>query len=95
MIGRERHERFWSSGGSGQFPGWSGIISLHVWQGGGAVATLEMLESQAGLGDKSQILILGSQGLCHPGPLETGLTVLMTPAPRGTGKLVGTDPETA
>lgn len=45
---------------SGQFPrglpGWSGSVGLRVWQCGvaGAVATLGMLESQAGWGDKIQ-----------------------------------------
>lgn len=54
------HDRWREAGefleprGSGQFPGWSGNISLHVWQCGGAVATLEMLECQVGWGDKSQ-----------------------------------------
>lgn len=35
MIDGERHESSWFPGGSGQFPGWSGNISLHVWQCGG------------------------------------------------------------
>lgn len=58
LVDGERHENSWTPGSSGQFPrgfpSWSGSIGLHVWQCGGAVATLEMLESQAGWGDKIQ-----------------------------------------
>lgn len=68
-------------------------ISVSMCGNAGVVVTLEMLESQVGWGDKSQPHPW-AQDLCHPGPLETGLAVLIPPAPHGTGRLMGTDPET-
>lgn len=68
-------------------------ISVSMCGDAGVVVTLEMLESQVGWGDKSQPHPW-AQDLCHPGPLETGLAVLIAPAPHGTGRLMGTDPET-
>lgn len=83
----ERHENSWTPGKLWPVPtglAASASVCGNVGSGVGAVATLEMLESQAGWGDKIQP---------HPWVLR--------PAPprpsrnfRGTGRLVGTGPET-
>lgn len=44
------------------------------------------------VGETRVSLTLESLGLRHPGPLGTGLAVPITAVPRGTGRLVRTDP---
>lgn len=96
LVAGERHENSWSPGSSGQFPrgfpGWSGSIGLHVWQcgeRGGGCGHPGNAREPSGLGETRSSLILGSQDLHHPGPPGTGVA-----APCGTGRLLGTDPET-
>lgn len=83
----ERHENSWTPGKLWPVPtGLAALASVcgNVGSGVGAVATLEMLESQAGWGDKIQ----PHPWVPRPAPPRPSRNF------RGTGRLVGTDPET-